>query len=541
MNGSRRARATLWHRLRLLVLDLETAVAPDGEHRIVSIAAITCRSGSVQDHWQVERVNPGIPIDAVTMSIHHITDDQVAAAPSFAQIAGDLAPLLRRGDDETLALVAHIARFDIPVLRAELSRAGRTLPDLPVLDTAGPLARLVGLAPRDRSLDALLEATAIANAARHTALGDARATAQAVCLLLNRAADQGHDRLTPLLDRLGSARVADLRFARPSGASGAREPQLPAEHLAAHSVVMAPRAGRRQRKTWLEAVATCAELRCEFLADRVAAAALPERDLVPLLTEQLMKLADAGDVAGTATLLGASVPRWAALPPASRGHPQQALRTAALDLHAELAPRLDPLSRCGSQDRCPACRAGEPCPLDTWRLALAEPALGGPLDKRARGFFETSGRDAGTGAYTEMRRAGDGPLADAALRLVHRHWRNVGQQDVAALLAEQAWAAGCRDPEIAEAYALALAAAGRLTDLDAAISVCQAVLAGQNGSTDEAWRSIAITASQLGGRRHRLVFRPSGKVDADGNPIPIRRHHPAVPKRSRPPRFLRLS
>ena len=297
-------------------------------------------------------------------------------------------------------------------------------------------------------------------------------------------------------------------FARPSGASGIRAPELPAEHLAAHGLALAARAGARQRKAWLEAADSCAQLRCEFLADRVAAAVLPARDLVPLLTEQVVKLADAGDVAGTATLLGASMPRWAALPPASRGHPQQALRTAALNLHAELASRLDALGRCGFLDRCPACRAGEPCPLDTWRLALAEPALGGALEKRARGFFETSGRDAGSGAYIEMRRAGHGPLADAALRLVHRHWRNVAQHDVAALLAEQAWAAGCRDPEIAEAYALAVAAAGRLTDLDAALLICQTVLARQNASTDEAWRGLATTANQLGGRRQRIVFRP---------------------------------
>jgi len=186
--ADRLARARLWNGLRLLVLDIETAVGPDGQHRIVSIAAVTCRGGRETGRWSRDFVNPGVPIDPITSSIHLLTDADVRDAPSFAMIANDLAPLLRALPDETLVVVAHVATFDVPVLRAEMERAGATMPDLPVLDTARGLAPLAGIEPRGRSLDALLDACGLTNAAPHTAIGDAEATAKAACLLLDRAA-----------------------------------------------------------------------------------------------------------------------------------------------------------------------------------------------------------------------------------------------------------------------------------------------------------------------------------------------------------------
>jgi DNA polymerase III epsilon subunit-like protein len=533
----RRARLRLWNRLRLLVIDVETAVAPGGEHRIVSIAAVTCRAGKLVGTWKAEFVNPGVPIDPVTSSIHGLTDAHVAGAPSFADLADELLTLLTEQDQEDLVVVAHRARFDLPVLRAELVRSGRQLPDLPVLDTAGPLARLAGVAPADASLAALLTALGIHNPAPHTAVADARATAEAACELLNLAADAGHASLRRLLARLDAGRTGSLRFSRPAD-ERISEPELPEAHLAAHGDVLTRRAGKRRIAAWTASLKACAELRCRFAVDRVAAAEAPSSTWLEPLVDAIIERASNGDRAGTATLLGAIGPRLTELPSTGRGQARQASRTAALALEAKLAPVLDPFGRCAGLDRCPSCRAGEPCALDSWRLALAPAALGGPVADRARGFFETSGREAGTGPYLEMRR-GHPRLADAALRLVHAYWRAKGQDDIGDLLAYYACTAGCRDPEIGEAHALALAASGRRSDLEAAITVCETMLAAQNGSTDEAWRSLDIRHAQLRGRLRRLDGLPSGRFDADGNPIPKRRHHPAHARRSRPPRFVR--
>ena len=538
----RLARARLWNGLRLLVLDIETAVGPEGQHRIVSIAAVTCRAGRQTGRWSRDFVNPGVPIDSVTGSVHLLTDADVKNAPSFAMIASDLAPLLRALPGETLVVVAHIATFDVPVLRAELERAGATMPDLPVLDTARGLAPLAGIEPRGRSLEALLDACGVTNAAPHTAIGDAEATAKAACLLLDRAADAGHDHLARLLATLEAGRTTTLGFSRPGGRSHvATRPDLPAAHVAEHAHTLPRRPGTRVLARWLAAVSECAALGCDYLADRIAIAEAPTEILLPPLLDRLRLLANESNPAAVATVLGAILPRFVGLPPATRGQRNQAFRTAALDLDDALGPVLDGVPRCHGAKVCPACRVGQSCPVDVWRLALAPVALGGEVADRAEGFFETTGRNAGTGAYAEMCRLGHRRLADAALRLVHRHWAEAGQNDRAEALAAQAVAGGCSDPEIAGAHAVALAEGGREADLRAGLAVCDQALGSSDGSTDDAWRALLVHQMRIAGRLRRVRGRDSGTFDADGNPIPVRRHHPTNPRRSRPTRFLRTA
>jgi hypothetical protein len=83
--------------------------------------------------------------------------------------------------------------------------------------------------------------------------------------------------------------------------------------------------------------------------------------------------------------------------------------------------------------------------------------------------------------------------------------------------------------------------AGRDADLAGAEEVCATALECRMDSTDPAWLVLAIRQRQIRGLIERRRFRPSGQTDIDGNPIPVRRHRAANPRRSRPPRFLRLS
>lgn len=136
--------------------------------------------------------------------------------------------------------------------------------------------------------------------------------------------------------------------------------------------------------------------------------------------------------------------------------------------------------------------------------------------------------------YDTIRRTNPG-LADAALRLVHRHWLATGYGDIADQLADNSWSVGSRDPEIAEAHATALAAGGREQDLQDAAAICGAVLSLRTGSTDEAWSLLEIRAAQIAGQIERRRVRYSDQVDEDGNLIPLRRHHPANPRRVRQP------
>ncbi|CAB4947225.1 MAG: hypothetical protein F2842_06165 [Actinobacteria bacterium] len=257
--------------------------------------------------------------------------------------------------------------------------------------------------------------------------------------------------------------------------------------------------------------------------------------LLAHLEQVLNERCAAADTAGTATVLAAVVPLLEHLPP-KKG--RLGLCNSTLAWSKVWAPKLAPLGRCDPKDPCPACRRLEPCPLDTWFDAVATVALGDP-DRYARGFFETTGREAGTGAYTSWLAAGvEQRVADAALWCCVTYWRHVGQDVRARQLIDLAWEAGCRHPDIADAYAGQLAAAGRLSALEAGTAVCDAAFATRHGSSHEGWTRLASRRNQLAGRADRLRIRPSGKFDEDGNPIPVRRHHPATPRRTRQHRCI---
>ena len=531
--------ARLWTGLRLVVIDIETAVGPDG-HRIISFAAVTCRNDSLGGRFQ-EFVNPGIPIDEHTMRIHKLTDSRIAHEDDFGALAPRIINLLKAPDGETLVLCAHNTAFDIPVLRRELERAGHDMPDVPLLDTFRGITRVAGVRPRGGSLDALLTNLGLTNFAPHDALGDAVATAEAARLLIDRAAALGFDDLARLLEAAADGTTASAIFSGPRGDERPKTPAAPDRppaHIASHSEILGPKPNQAALARWLGDVSACARLRCELLADRIgAAAAPPERTVVPLL-DLIRARARAGDVAGAATLLGGVSPLIVRVAPSAF---DRQLRKDTIELDTEFTALLDPLARCAGPDRCPSCRTGESCPLDTWRLALATSALGGDPETMARQFFMTTPKSSRKQAYISMRRSGHVALADATLRLVHRYWRETGQLARADLVADAAWLADCRDPEIAEAHAITLAAGGRDADLEAAALVCASTLPLRNGSTDEAWRLLDIREAQILGQIERRRVRYSDEFDEEGNPIPLRRHHAERPHRVRPTRFLRTS
>jgi len=527
--------ASLWGDARIVVLDTETVRADDGL-RAVSVAAVTCRGGFVRGKWQT-LIEPGVPVDADSVRIHGLTDDHLAGEPTFAEIAPTLLAALEAHGDERVVLAAHNVAFDVTVLRSELRRIGDELPDLAVLDTMGLLPSLAGVTAADRSLAGLCDALDIGHERPHDALFDAVVCADAVVELLARAADAGYTDLDALLTRASGTTTTltlqplDLaKLFRPTRARG-----LPAEHVATHTTLLSGRAGHQMLATWSGQVAECARLRCRHLDDRVANAGLAADRLIPELEGVLHDRINAADIAGAATVLGALLPLLDHLPP---GKGRLGFRNAYLAWADTWAPRLDLLGCCERRDQCPACRRGEACPLDAWPERLAPLALGDPV-RYARGFFETTGREAGTGAYTQWCSRGLGRVADAAVWECVLHWRNAGQHTRADQLAQLAVTAGCTNPDVVGTYAANIAAAGTSTDLNAALTICDVALARIGGSTADGWVRLRARRNQIAGRAQRITGRPSGRVDEDGNPIPVRRHHPTEPQRTRPARFAR--
>lgn len=151
----------------LVILDLETTGANAVYDRITEVGLIEIERGRSVAEWST-LVNPGTRIPPAIQSLTGITDDMVALAPSFAEIAPRLLARL-----EGKLLVAHNARFDYGFLRNEFRRAGLRYSSR-VLCTV-KLSRKLFPAESRHNLDALMARHDVACDARHRALGDARA------------------------------------------------------------------------------------------------------------------------------------------------------------------------------------------------------------------------------------------------------------------------------------------------------------------------------------------------------------------------------
>lgn len=100
-------------------IDLETTGVSLSTDRIVEIAIIKLLPDNSR---QVKRklINPQMPIPASASEIHGITDEMVASAPTFKQVANEIKMYIDNCD-----LGGYNSnRFDIPILMEEFLRSG---------------------------------------------------------------------------------------------------------------------------------------------------------------------------------------------------------------------------------------------------------------------------------------------------------------------------------------------------------------------------------------------------------------------------------
>jgi len=153
------------------VIDLETTgLSPGAHERIVEVAVVHAdENGVITGEWET-LVNPQRHVGAE--HIHGIRAVDLIDAPSFADIANDIADLL-----SGRVIVAHNARFDRGFLSAEFGRTPHPMPDdAPTLCTM-QLAREL-LPGAGRSLADCCAAFDIPLENAHRALVDAHATAE---------------------------------------------------------------------------------------------------------------------------------------------------------------------------------------------------------------------------------------------------------------------------------------------------------------------------------------------------------------------------
>ncbi|MDP3524901.1 MAG: DUF294 nucleotidyltransferase-like domain-containing protein [Hoeflea sp.] len=165
--------------LDTVVLDTETTGLDVRQDRLVQIAAVRLHGADILAHDVFDvLLDPGVPIPEIASRIHGISTADVAGKPAFSAIAPDLAAFI--GD---AVVIGHSIHFDMAVFRHEAQRHGLTWKEPHAVDV-GLIA--AGLQPGlvDTSLDSLATGLGITISGRHSALGDAMATAEIYVALL---------------------------------------------------------------------------------------------------------------------------------------------------------------------------------------------------------------------------------------------------------------------------------------------------------------------------------------------------------------------
>lgn len=114
--------------LRPIYYDTETTGIKAEKERIIEIAAYD----PVLDRKFERFINPGFPIPPEAIAIHHITDEMVSTAPSFAQIGEEFIEFC---EGEVVLIAHNNDSFDLQFLRCEFQRNALSMPPWKFLDS----------------------------------------------------------------------------------------------------------------------------------------------------------------------------------------------------------------------------------------------------------------------------------------------------------------------------------------------------------------------------------------------------------------------
>ena len=153
--------------LPAVVLDLETTGLDVRTDRVIQLGVVSVpRAGKEPKTLIDQLINPEIPIPAVSTEIHHIKDNDVAAAPFFSDVANNLCKVIKN----RVVIGQHIA-FDLAILKREFARYNLVWHEPISLD----VSLLVGaLQPAlfDVSMESVCTFLGVNITDRHTAIGD---------------------------------------------------------------------------------------------------------------------------------------------------------------------------------------------------------------------------------------------------------------------------------------------------------------------------------------------------------------------------------
>ncbi len=103
----------------LVFFDLETTGTNVSEDHIIELSFVKLTPKG-ERITKTQRINPGVSIPRESIQFHGITDEDVKDAPTFKQVAKDLANFLEGCDLSGFAVI----KFDVPMLVEEFLRVG---------------------------------------------------------------------------------------------------------------------------------------------------------------------------------------------------------------------------------------------------------------------------------------------------------------------------------------------------------------------------------------------------------------------------------
>ncbi len=184
-------RSPPWDSVTYWSLDLETGGLEPKTDALLAVGMVPIRAGLIrlaEAYYSLVRPEPGARLDPGSVRAHQLVGEDLATAPSLAQVVPEIAARL-----EDAVLLVHHRALDLEFLRRVFASAGRRWPAPKVVDTIDLLVAIERRKRmRDPHLPEKLPPLNLTQARRgwglpdypaHDALSDALATAELFLVL----------------------------------------------------------------------------------------------------------------------------------------------------------------------------------------------------------------------------------------------------------------------------------------------------------------------------------------------------------------------